>query len=175
MSPSKSAGNGEIAHLALGSNEGDRFRALESALGGIAALDDTRVTAVSSVYETDPVGPVPQGSFLNAAVAIVTSLEPETLLAHCLGIETGMGRVRSVRWGPRIIDIDILAYGGRKMSLPNLELPHPRIAERPFVLAPLAEIAPSLSIGGTPVQVLAAAAGAAGVRRLDHPRLRIPG
>jgi 2-amino-4-hydroxy-6-hydroxymethyldihydropteridine diphosphokinase len=166
MSPSKPARTAETAYLALGSNLGDRAGALAAAVAALRALPGTEVLAESSVYETAPVGPVPQPDYLNAAVSIRTGLGPRELLDRCLAIERDLGRVRAERWGPRTIDIDLLAYGGLRMSEPDLILPHPRIAERAFVLLPLSEIAPGLVVGGRTAADLASSADRSGVRRL---------
>jgi len=132
----------EIAYIALGANLGDRRAAIESAL---AALDDhaaIEVTAVSPIIETEPVGP-PQGRYLNAAARLRTTLAPRALLAVMLDIEAAHGRRRGdeVRWGPRRLDLDLLLYGDRIIDEPGLRVPHPRLAERSFVLEPLAAIA----------------------------------
>ena len=125
--------------LGLGSNLGDRE---ESLTRGIALLeaDGFAVTARSSLYETEPVGGPPQGPYLNQVVHGKTDLTPEALLAACLRVEAGLGRVRRERFGPRTLDIDILLYGDRVQDAPGLELPHPRLHERLFVLVPLAEV-----------------------------------
>jgi 2-amino-4-hydroxy-6-hydroxymethyldihydropteridine diphosphokinase len=110
--------------------------------------DRVQVTAVSSLYDTAPVGETDQPRFLNLVCEGETALGPVELLAFVKEIETTVGRVASRRWGPRAIDIDILLYGCEVVSLPHLTIPHPRICERVFVLAPLAEIAPELVIPG---------------------------
>jgi len=127
--------------LGLGSNLGDREAAIREALARLSARG-FRTTVLSSLWLTAPVGGPPQGPFLNAAVAGETELGPEELLAASLGIEGELGRVRTVPNGPRTIDIDILFYGALRRDQPGLTLPHPRLHERRFVLAPLAEIAP---------------------------------
>lgn len=127
--------------LGLGSNLGDREWALEEGVRALARRG-FRVTSRSSVYHTQPVGGPPQGWFLNAVICGKTTLDPETLLSECLGVERELGRVRSVRSGPRILDIDLLLYGGEIRQSAALTLPHPRLHQRLFVLVPLAEIAP---------------------------------
>lgn len=136
--------------LALGSNMGDRHRSIEAALRALASLPGTRILAQSSLIETDPVGPMPQGRYLNGVLHLETSLPPRALLEAILRIEADLGRdrARSERWGPRTIDLDILLYGNLELDEPGLTLPHPRIAERRFVLGPLAELAPELIIPG---------------------------
>lgn len=128
------------ALLGLGSNLGERERLLAEA---IDSLDG--VTAVSSVYETDPVGgPGGQGAFLNLVVAIETPLTPRQLLGVCHRLESAANRVRIERWGPRTLDVDILWMDGIVVDEPDLQIPHPRMFERRFVLEPLAEIAPDV-------------------------------
>ena len=178
MSRSKPA---EFAFLALGSNLGDRAAYLGRALARLDEDGRTRVLAASSLYATTPVGMGGEPEFLNAAAAIETEREPDELLALCLGIEARLGRVRpslepgrvpgSGTWKSRTIDIDILAYGLRRVDSPQLVVPHPRMKERAFVLAPLAEIAPGWLIDGQPVEAWARLAGTDGVRRLAGPPL----
>lgn len=138
------------AFLGLGSNLGDRRANLEAA---IEALDwgDTRVHARSIIYDTDPVGgPDDQPAFLNMVITVGTTLSARGLLERVVGVEVALGRDRfnEVRWGPRTIDIDILTFGATVIDEPDLQIPHPRIAERAFVLVPLAEVAPDLDIPG---------------------------
>jgi 2-amino-4-hydroxy-6-hydroxymethyldihydropteridine diphosphokinase len=155
------------AALGLGANLGDReasiLRALELLCEGGAA----RVIARSPLYETAPWGDLDQGPFLNACALIETSLEPLPLLAHCLGVESALGRDRKTgrRWGPRMIDIDVLYFGDVVADAPALTLPHPRMMERAFVLAPLTDIAPDKIIGGRRVADALADIGAEGVTR----------
>ena len=117
---------------------------MAAALRMLDADAGTRVITVSSLYRTPPWGKTDQPDFINAAAEIRTSHEPRALLALCLDAERALKRVRQERWGPRIVDIDILAFGDRLIREPGLEIPHPRIFERAFVLVPLAEIAPEL-------------------------------
>jgi 2-amino-4-hydroxy-6-hydroxymethyldihydropteridine diphosphokinase len=136
------------AAIALGSNLGDRAGHISSALRALGDLPGTSLVACSSLYETAPVGPVPQGPFLNAAAVLSTSLTPRELLSALQSIERLRGRDRSSgqRWGPRTLDLDLLVYGQTVLDEPGLTLPHPRLHERAFVLVPLAEIAPNLPI-----------------------------
>ena len=128
------------AFLGLGSNLGDRRQLLRDAIG---SLDG--VVAVSPVYETEPVGgPGGQGAFLNLVVEIDTDLPPRQLLGVCHRLETAASRVRDVRWGPRTLDVDILWIDGVEVDEPDLQVPHPRMWRRRFVLAPLADLAPDL-------------------------------
>ena len=140
--------------IALGSNLGDRLDHLRSGLTGLEALG--RVVAVSRVHETEPVGGPDQGRFLNAVAVVETSIAPLDVLARLLEIERDRGRERTVRWGPRTLDLDLIAYEGERLSLPTLEVPHPRAHERGFVLAPLVEVWPEveLSDGSTATESL---------------------
>lgn len=128
-----------LAYVALGSNLGDRLTNLQAAVDRLGAEPEIRVVRSSRVYETDPVGP-PQPDYLNAVVEVETTLEPLDLLARCLAVETAMGREREERWGPRLIDLDVLTYDRREIEEPGLTVPHPRMHERGFVLVPLLEL-----------------------------------
>lgn len=144
------------AWLGLGGNIDDPVASMAKALKLLHARDDTKVIAVSNVYRTPPWGKTDQAWFHNACAEIETSLEPLQLIATCLDVERALKRVRQERWGPRIIDIDILAMqnGASEAVIMNeaaLELPHPRIQERAFVLVPLNDIAPELEISGKSV------------------------
>ena len=133
-----------IAYIAIGANLGDRAAHFQRARECIAALPATRLVAVSSVYETQPVGPVDQGPFYNAVARVRTDLEPRALLEALLTIEREEGRQRGEKWGPRTLDLDLLMFGDRVIEQPQLNVPHPRMSERAFVLRPLREIAPHL-------------------------------
>jgi 2-amino-4-hydroxy-6-hydroxymethyldihydropteridine diphosphokinase len=155
------------AYLGLGSNVGDRAAQLQFAVDGLAGRAG-RVVAISPVYETDPVGGPPQPDFLNAVVAIETTLSPRDLLGVAKALETEAGRPPpdpARRWGPRPLDIDVLLVGDERVHEPDLVVPHPRIHQRAFVLAPLADVAPEL--------VVASSAGWQGVRR-SPLQLRLP-
>ncbi len=128
------------AYLGVGTNIGDREENLKNALIALNLLPTTRVTDVSKVYETAPVGYSEQDDFLNIAVEIETELTAQNVLGACLGIEAGLGRIRNIKNGPRIIDIDLLLYENEKYDTPSLVLPHPRMFEREFVLQPLLDI-----------------------------------
>jgi len=132
------------AHLGLGSNLGDRLGLLSAAVRSLAATPEIKVTAVSRVYETAPVGGPEQGPYLNAVVALDTGLGPFELLAVAHRLEAEAGRVRSERWGPRTLDVDVLLVGDQRVSSEELTLPHLRLWERGFVLAPLSDVAPDL-------------------------------
>lgn len=134
----------ERVFLGLGSNLGEREENLQAALNGISKFTETRVVRVSSFQETPPWGVEDQPAFLNAVVEIRTALEPEALLEAVKQLEVELGRVPTFRWGPRLIDIDLLLFGDRRLQTARLTLPHPHILERPFVWEPLAEIAPEV-------------------------------
>ena len=135
-------------HLCFGGNLGDRMAALTEALRLLDATPGMRRIACSSVYETEPWAVADQPNFLNLVAAYETTLSPEDLLAACKSVEEEIGRVASYRWGPRLIDVDILLYNDQVVDLaePDLQIPHPRMTQRAFVLVPLAEIAPDLSV-----------------------------
>lgn len=140
-------GPGEVrAYLCLGGNIGAPREAMSSALQRIDADRLTRVETVSSLYRTPPWGMLDQPDFLNAAAAVITARSPRALLELCLNTERALKRTRGERFGPRLIDIDILLYGDRNVKEMGLEIPHPRMFVRAFVLVPLAEIAPDLAI-----------------------------
>lgn len=133
------------AYIALGANLGDRAASLRRAIEVLGSGSDVRVTRVSSFLENPAVGgPADAPPFLNAVAEVRTRLSPALLLARLLETEQAMGRVRRERWGPRTIDLDLLMYSDLVLSTDELTLPHPRLHERRFVLAPLAEIAPDL-------------------------------
>jgi 2-amino-4-hydroxy-6-hydroxymethyldihydropteridine diphosphokinase len=127
------------AYLGIGSNLGDRLAHLQDAVDGVVAAEGIEVVATSSVYETDPVGPE-QPDYLNAVIAVDTTLTPRELLALGQRLEAEAERVRGERWGPRTLDVDILLYGDLVLDEPDLVIPHPRWEERDFVLAPLADL-----------------------------------
>ena len=130
----------DVAFIALGSNVGNRAAQLAAARAGIAAIPDVTVLRESSVEETAPLGPVPQGPYLNQMVAVRTSLAPPDLLAALHAIEHALGRVRTVRWGPRTIDLDIVKYAHATWSTDDLVVPHPQLPHRPFWQRELAEL-----------------------------------
>jgi 2-amino-4-hydroxy-6-hydroxymethyldihydropteridine diphosphokinase len=132
------------AYLGLGSNLGDRLAHLQHAIDALAATPGIEVVAVSSVYETAPVGGPEQDDYLNAVAAIDTDLEPPGLLATAMRVEQLEDRVRTVRWGPRTLDVDVLLFGDERIDTPDLVVPHPRMHERAFVLRPLRDVAPEL-------------------------------
>ncbi len=131
----------ERVYVALGSNLGDRAAHLAHARARLARLPGTRLLRASTVEETAPLGPVPQGPYLNQMVLLETTLEPRELLAQLHAIEAERGRVRSVRWGPRTLDLDIVRYGDRAVREPELTIPHPELEHRDFWLREIAELA----------------------------------
>jgi 2-amino-4-hydroxy-6-hydroxymethyldihydropteridine diphosphokinase len=158
------------AFLCIGSNIENRASALRTAVERLNDVPSSRVAAASSIYETEPWGKADQAAFLNQAVEMETALEPERLLEFCKAIERGLGRRRTVKWGPRTIDIDILLYDGRILEGTALRIPHPRLRERRFALAPLAEIAPDAPVPGTGhtvAELLEACEDRGGVRLYD--------
>ena len=128
------------AYIGVGSNLGDRLAHLQSAVDGFSAADGVTVVSVSPVYETDPVGGPEQPDYLNAVVVVDTTLTAHDLLTLGQGLETAADRVRDVRFGPRTLDVDILWFADERIDEPDLVVPHPRWAERDFVLAPLADV-----------------------------------
>ncbi|MFK4996603.1 2-amino-4-hydroxy-6-hydroxymethyldihydropteridine diphosphokinase [Bacillus sp. N9] len=143
-----------IAYLSLGSNIGDRKNCLKLAIRELAKRTDVRIDKLSSIYETEPVGYVDQANFLNMVIKISTSLSALQLLQLCLQIEEELGRVREFRWGPRIIDLDILLYNKEDIMMEALQIPHPRMTERAFVLIPLLEIDRDLTLPNTVTPLL---------------------
>lgn len=141
-------GDGPVrCYVGLGSNLDDPILQVRRGLTALAALPDTEVVQPSSLYRSPPMGPPGQPDYVNAVCALATRLAAPRLFAHLQGIEDRHGRVRGpVRWGPRILDLDLLLYGDAELSGPDLTVPHPGLAERAFVLYPLLEIAPDLQV-----------------------------
>lgn len=146
-----------FAFLGMGSNLGDRMGHLQAGVEHLHARRGVRVDEVSSVYETAPVGGPPQDAFLNMAVRVATTRSPRGLLRACHGAERARRRVRTQRWGPRTLDVDILLYDDLRLATRTLVVPHPRLTERAFALIPLIEVAPGWTLpdGRSLVQVLA--------------------
>ncbi len=133
------------AYISLGSNKGLREKNIAAALNALETTAEIDVIKVSSLYETEPVGgPEDQPKYVNAAAHLSTSLTPERLLAVCLNIEESLGRKRTIRWGSRTIDLDILLFGKELRATAELTSPHPLMHDRKFVMEPLAEIAPDV-------------------------------
>ena len=131
-----------IAYLGLGTNLGDRLTNLGEALRLLSDGTELQFLRCSRVYETEPWGVTDQPRFLNCVAEFSSALDPEALLIRCKSVEARLGRVPGGRWGPRLIDVDILLYGSELVDLPHLEIPHPRLHLRAFALVPLAELAP---------------------------------
>lgn len=158
------------AFVGLGGNVGAVETTLMEALGSIDSLPQTSIRAQSRLYRSPPWGRADQAEFVNGVVELQTRLAATTLLEALLGIEVRFGRVRNSddRWGPRTLDLDLLAYGEEEIDVPGMHLPHPRLHERGFVLVPLAEIAPTLEIPGRgKVADLLAAVDVAGIVAID--------
>jgi 2-amino-4-hydroxy-6-hydroxymethyldihydropteridine diphosphokinase len=160
--------------IALGSNLGDRLANLQQGLDALCG-DGLRCETVSAVYETAPVGGPAQDDFLNAVLLARSSLPAGQLLLRCQRAEAALGRVRTIRWGPRTLDVDIITYGADVSEDPDLTLPHPRAHERAFVLAPWLEVDPAACLPGHGlVRDLLAAIGDDGVQRKPQMRLVLP-
>lgn len=151
------------AILAFGSNVGDKEANVARAIELIEAEGDIAVLRVSKNYKTPPWGVMDQDWFVNACASVATKLSPHDLLLRCQAVEAEMKRVRRQRWGPRVIDVDILVHRDGPVALPDLTLPHPRITDRAFVLVPLAEIEPDLQISGRTVREWLSSIDTAGV------------
>jgi 2-amino-4-hydroxy-6-hydroxymethyldihydropteridine diphosphokinase len=156
------------ANLGLGGNIGDPSASMARALAEIDQRDDCRVMVVSRLYRTPPWGKTDQDWFFNACARIETLLDPAELLELCLGLETAMNRVRIERWGPRTLDIDILTFERVQSDDARLFLPHPRIAERAFVLRPLCDYAPETVIAGTTAREHLAGLDSAGIEAVSE-------
>ncbi|MDX1500490.1 MAG: 2-amino-4-hydroxy-6-hydroxymethyldihydropteridine diphosphokinase [Woeseiaceae bacterium] len=158
-----------LACIGLGSNLDDPAAQIRRALAHLAELPDSDLFLVSSLYRSAPLGPVAQPDFVNAVAAMTTRLTPRALLAHLKAAEQGLGRQPAERWGPRVIDLDLLVHGDAVVDEPDLVVPHPGIAGRNFVLLPLAEIAPDLVIPGLgPVADIPVSADEPRIERIDE-------
>ena len=155
------------AALAFGSNLGDSAGMIGRAIAALDAMVDVSVTARSSLYATPPWGVEDQPDFVNACALVETVLAPLDLLTACKDLEVALGRVPGARWGPRLIDIDVLWMDGVSLESERLTLPHPRMRERAFVLVPLAEIAPELVVGGRTIAEWVGGVEVGGIRKLD--------
>lgn len=156
------------ALIGLGGNLGDVAATLEAALAGLEA-GGARIVARSSNWKTPPWGVTDQPAFVNACALVATDLDPRALLDLCLATEQALGRRREVKWGPRVIDLDVLDYDGRTIAEPGLTLPHPFLTERAFVLVPLAEIVPDRVVAGARVADHLARLDTTGVERIEKP------
>ena len=159
-----------FATIGLGGNLGDPVKSMAATLRLLDERDDCRVTAVSRLYRTPPWGKTDQSFFFNACAALDTRLEPEALLDVCLGIEQDMKRERTERWGPRTLDIDLLTFENVEQEAPRLELPHPRMTDRGFVLMPLADFAADLVVKGRTVADWLSGADTQGIEIADADR-----
>lgn len=159
---------GHRVAIALGSNLGDSHHVIESALKRLAYTPGVMLEAQSSVYQTAAVGP-PQPDYLNVCALLSTDYSPLSMLETLLAIETAFGRVRRERWGPRLLDLDLLLFDDQIVDQPGLQIPHPRMVERAFVLVPLAEIAPNWvhPVAKEAIATLAQTLDCSGVRRLN--------
>ncbi|MGB4304512.1 MAG: 2-amino-4-hydroxy-6-hydroxymethyldihydropteridine diphosphokinase [Syntrophomonadaceae bacterium] len=161
----------KTAYIALGSNLGRKRDNIARAIQLIAALPGVKSNKSSSLYETEPWGKTDQEKFLNQVIAVETSLKPAELLRELQNIEIKMGRQRKEKWGPRIIDLDILLYGNEVMDDPHLTIPHPHLRQRLFVLVPLAEIGADLQFpedGATVEEVLSSVLVREGNRGIER-------
>lgn len=158
------------AYLSLGGNLGDPASSMAAALRLLDADAQIEVITVSSLYRTPPWGKVDQPDFLNAAAVISTSLSAHELLDKCLDAERKLKRVRRERWGPRLIDVDLLAFGDCEINENGLEVPHPRMLDRAFVLAPLNEVAPELIVRGQSISGRMAEIDRQGIEKLPSGR-----
>ena len=158
------------AIIALGSNIGDKVGTIQNAVEAIDRLPGTRVTRTSAIYRTPPWGITDQDWFANAAIAVDTALSPDETLDACLAIEAAMGRIRRERWGPRVIDLDLLTHGEAVTKSERLTLPHPRISERAFVLIPLRDITPDLRLNGRSIDEMLAMLDSTGIMEMAKIR-----
>jgi 2-amino-4-hydroxy-6-hydroxymethyldihydropteridine diphosphokinase len=136
------------AYIGVGSNMGEPAGEVRAAIQSLGRFNRTRLVSASRLYRTKPFGPVAQGDFVNAVAGVLTQLTPQELFAALRALESERGRRRAERWGPRLLDLDLLVFGGQVVDTPELTVPHPGIRERGFVLAPLADIAPDLDVPG---------------------------
>lgn len=153
--------------IGLGSNLDEPLQQIQRALAALGALEHCSLGAVSPFYRNPAIGPGDQPDFINAVAELETSLTPLELLAHLQRIENAQGRVRNIRWSARTLDLDLLLYGDQIVALPELQVPHPRLRERNFVLYPLHDIAPTLTLpDDTPLTTLLDCCSAHGLQRL---------
>jgi len=156
-----------LAALGLGGNIGEPARSMAQALKHLDMHEAVHLVSVSGLYRTPPWGKTDQADFFNCCALVETSLSPQALLDLCLEIERGMKRERVERWGPRIIDIDVLTYGMEEVATPRVEIPHPRMTDRAFVLMPLADIAADMMVKGRRVADWLDDADKTGILRVD--------
>ena len=147
------------ATIGLGSNIGDNAANIDTAIAMLTRDSDVRIVAQSRKYRSAPWGVLNQDWFVNAAISVATTLSPHALLHRCQQVENEMGRLRNQRWGPRLIDVDVLTYRDKIIDTAELKVPHPLITERSFVLLPLRDVAPDVRISGATLDQLIAALG----------------
>jgi 2-amino-4-hydroxy-6-hydroxymethyldihydropteridine diphosphokinase len=157
------------AVLGLGSNIGDRVGNIEDAIARLTADGVVKLVARSRYYRTAPWGVTDQDWFVNVCIAVQADVSARELLARCQAVENGMARVRTQRWGPRNIDVDILTFRDQKIGEPDLVVPHPRIAERAFVLVPLKDVAPDVRIDGASIDEMLSRLDSSDVQPLAGP------
>lgn len=163
------------AYIGLGGNVGDVIENMRTALRSLNANNQITMKSISHVYKTPPWGKEDQDWFLNACTSLQTSLSAQELLAVCLEAELHLKRTRNIRWGPRTIDLDILFFGGQHIAEDNLQVPHPRMHERAFVLKPMADIAPDLSLRGKTISQWLQEIETGEIRKIDKVlRLEAP-
>ncbi len=160
--------------LGLGSNVGKRRAALAAAADALRAHGEIAIVAASPLYESEPWGMTSQQDFLNAALRVTTPLGPAALMAAILAVEASLGRVRGKKWGPRIIDIDILVYGEERIDVPGLTIPHPHLTERVFALAPLVDVMPEAIVGDRPARDWLAQLERKGLKKIAGPEWAEP-
>lgn len=156
------------ATIGLGSNIGDKAGNIDRAIALLASDGAIRLVTQSPMYRSAPWGVTDQDWFVNAAIAVATELSARELLVRCQAVENEMGRVRKQRWGPRLIDVDVLTYRDQLINEADLIVPHPLIAQRSFVLLPLRDVAPETRIGGRTLDALIAALGASDTVLMDY-------
>ncbi|MGM0370282.1 MAG: 2-amino-4-hydroxy-6-hydroxymethyldihydropteridine diphosphokinase [Bacillota bacterium] len=158
----------ETVYLGLGTNIGAKEKNLRKAVNLLKQTPGLKLIQVSSIYETAPWGYEEQNNFLNLCLELKTELEPQELLTVCQKVENDLGRVRNKKWGPRIIDVDILTYDDLKINTPKLIIPHPRIKERAFVLVPLQDLNTNLLIDGHRIEEYLAEISTAGIEHYSN-------
>jgi len=159
--------SGVCAYIGLGSNLDTPIAQVERALAALAMLPESRLVVASSLYRSDPLGPAGQPDYINAVAELHTRLAPLDLLDALQAQELAQRRVRLEHWGPRTLDLDLLLYGAMRIDLPRLQVPHPQMLRRNFVLLPLVEIAPGLQLpDGSPIHRHLAVLGEGGIQRL---------
>lgn len=155
------------AYIGLGGNIGDVFENMKAALQSLDSHSQLSVQSISSVYKTPPWGIEDQDWFLNACASVHTTLTAQQLLSVCLEAEMALKRVRNIKWGPRTIDLDVLIFGDEHIAEDNLQVPHPRMHEREFVLKPMADIAPNLHLQEKTISQWLEAIEAGEIQRID--------